>query len=790
MATQIKNIVRFIAAVPGIPVVLPHGLNIDGTRNLVPDIVIPNVPGFDVTADAINVTVTNNGPIPTGIDVFVDAWHTITREFGASNPLPGLLPDGSLTPQPFVLDYDGGAATQKFPPSRTIVVDPSGPVTTIAAGIAAASALVPPPSVSPAVVWVAPSIYVESPLTVPVGVVVASLPAKNEAAVIVAAVTTSPLVTVTPGGRFSGFTLTGASGVGGEGLRFDTANPFVAIVDGVTILDCETGVHATGAGVNVAIIEVQVIRAPGSAGITALLADSGADLTAVTANVVGSAGAMFTDGVRATGAGSRLTPTSVQVAFCVDGLDVDDGATIEAANMTIEDSTIGAHVGATGTGGNLRTIICVFDRDTTDILIDGSNGFWTDSASIIDESKRVIASGATVGTVSLSESPATGETAVSILGELHVGAENFPSQSAFGGGDSHIRGEVAFRSVSLDAGPFTDITAAVTSPTGSTAAIFDTGIVGNTFFLGGDVIFPYCFIDTTTAIALGAGALITEISDGGGGWIAVDLCVCDTAAPFLSHAQDIFGRVASENARVSTVAGWAAQIINGVSKFWLRIRIVTAAITTIPIIEFTKLGTNNSTINADGVIESFGTGEQERTLIWHQNLMDDLTGASPGNATINFSTNIPITPVENSFANGAVDGVGGIAAVPEGLDTSRAVDLVFRWIPAVNTAGDVEFETDLAEIEVGDVLDGTLADVHDTLIAVVGAGQLDTLRENSFAFSITELEPGDQFAFSLFRDASGGNPDDTLGGAIEFSTRAALLISCFDGFQPSIQLGM
>ena len=92
---------------------------------------------------------------------------------------------------------------------------------------------------------------------------------------------------------------------------------------------------------------------------------------------------------------------------------------------------------------------------------------------------------------------------------------------------------------------------------------------------------------------------------------------------------------------------------------------------------------------------------------------------------------------------------------------------MFRWIPAVNTAGDVEFETDLAEIEVGDVLDGTLADVHDTLIAVVGAGQLDTLRENSFAFSITELEPGDQFAFSLFRDASGGNPDDTLGGAIE-----------------------
>ena len=101
MATRLKNILRFAAVPVGVPTLLPHNLNWQG-RARIPDVVQGSREGFTVVADNTNVTVTNNTGAAADIDVLVETWHTIERDFGAV-----LMTD--LVPQPFVV-LSGDAA--------------------------------------------------------------------------------------------------------------------------------------------------------------------------------------------------------------------------------------------------------------------------------------------------------------------------------------------------------------------------------------------------------------------------------------------------------------------------------------------------------------------------------------------------------------------------------------------------------------------------------------------------------------------------------------------------------
>jgi hypothetical protein len=101
MATQLKNIVRFVNVVPGATVALPHGLAISppggGEIPQVPDILIPSGPGFAMTANATNVSVTNETAVVRSVDVIAEHWHSVERAFGDAAVL-------DLVPQPFVVD--------------------------------------------------------------------------------------------------------------------------------------------------------------------------------------------------------------------------------------------------------------------------------------------------------------------------------------------------------------------------------------------------------------------------------------------------------------------------------------------------------------------------------------------------------------------------------------------------------------------------------------------------------------------------------------------------------------
>lgn len=107
MATQLKNIVRFTNVAVGATVALPHGLTISppggGDQGVVPDVLLPSRGGFTVTANATNVSVTNNTASIASVDVLAEHWHSMERAFGD-------VAVEELTPQPFVVNLDASGA--------------------------------------------------------------------------------------------------------------------------------------------------------------------------------------------------------------------------------------------------------------------------------------------------------------------------------------------------------------------------------------------------------------------------------------------------------------------------------------------------------------------------------------------------------------------------------------------------------------------------------------------------------------------------------------------------------
>lgn len=764
MATTLQNTLRFTGLVLGVPQLRAHGINIDGLART-PWITIPNRGPFTVAVDSANVYVTR---IATSPGDTVDVWVYLPHTAVGVSPAPTPTFSGLPTNFPFVAQMGTPPGAETYPPARVIQVDPTKVVSTIAAGLAAAAALVPvPSSTAPALVLVAPSVYPEAnPLVVPDGVTLLSNAVDNPSSVVVTpTVAATALFSITSGGSVGGLTAlcTGVAGV--TAFAMTAAGAGTRTIRFCRCFDAAVGLDVAGVGVVATAQAFQAFRtAVGGVGTVGVRVSGGAVLRGSTVQVIGDPAAVWTDGVLATGAGSSLQLATATISRCIDGLEVAAAALLVAFQVTSTFSTNGFHA----SGGTLRTFGCdVEDTTAFDVLID-AGATWFDAVSIVDELKRSVDPTAIVGAASMSQATALDENALSLLAQLHVGSERFPCESAFGQGDAHIRGLRAFRSVVLDAGPFTDITSALISPSGSTAAVFDTGVVGNAFFLGGDVAFPSIELDTVTAINLGAGALVFEISNGAGGWIVIRIMAADDhQPPFTSYAQDIFGRVAIEAVRFGDTSLWAPQAINGVSKYWFRVRVITAPLGVVPVLEQAQLGTSRTEISGAGVIEHYGQAEVTRDLVMHQRLFDDLAGASPGNVTIAFSPNVSITPIENLFSNGVIDGVGAIVTVPDGLDTSRTVELDVHWKPSVATAGNVEFETNLVQIKVGDVVDGTAAEVAGSVIEPVAIGQEDVLFFSHIDFDISDLAPHDQFAFSLFRDATGGNPDDTLVGNVE-----------------------
>ncbi|KKK54821.1 hypothetical protein LCGC14_3080830, partial [marine sediment metagenome] len=338
---------------------------------VIPDVILPSVAGFTITATNVNASVTNNDLVAASIDCLCWSIHTDDRAFGAVQTVV-------LTPQPFVPSY--GASALGFSPARTIFVAQSGGhATTIAGGIALASALVPAPSAAdPATVLVFPSVYPEAPLIIPSFVSLIGM-GGTDATIIAATTATAPLITGMTGALVQGFTLRGADGVGGVGIFHSAAGIFTCRT--LIVRDCTTAVRATGAGSIFIAIDVTVIRVPGETLTTAYRCDTGANLNAASVRAFGVVGTPIAVGFDVDGVGSDFVAQGVVCVDVDDSLRAGGSGLLNVNGGEVRRPVNGFHVLANGTID--ATGIEIEDGSGFDLLVDAASSTFRGVANAI-----------------------------------------------------------------------------------------------------------------------------------------------------------------------------------------------------------------------------------------------------------------------------------------------------------------------------------------------------------------------------------------------------------------------
>ncbi len=587
------------------------------------------------------------------------------------------------------------------PERRVSVAQSNGDYTTIQAAIVDVNAGTitggVPTASNPVFIEVYPGTYAETnPIIVPSNVTIGAATIErsggpNSVQVTPTTSTSTAIFQLSSFSNVTGILAKGASAVGGIGFSAPPGT-FSVQLQSCIAEDCETGYFVTGSGTAFSsAIFAQNCFARGTSTTTLSIGyhvTAGGFLGAAVVSAFGDPlGTPLGVGFQADGAFSQMGMGTVQCQLCLRGFFVHSGgvgtealirltggeivfcvlSAIEiGANAIIEMYGVSVSATVQPTGKDMRLTAA------TAKFLGAGNKIRND---LVDNS----GGGTFIGS-SLSEVP--GENAISIRGELLVGTVDEPTESVFGGGDSHTDGMtvLTFNGVAT----FNDITADVLLDNdGLTANAFAGSGIGNILYVGGDIArFPGTKITIDTAIvpAGGLSSLAFEFWNGVS-WTAMTLMTTDADAPYLPHRFEVFN-LGVFQCRFGRKTNWTQTTVDGVNAFWIRFRI-TSALATIPVLNQVKLGTNRLEINKDGFVEYFGTAETLVRISFDVNWLQ-AANDSPSNQDLYLQDTLAVGRIENEFVNNAIDRSGFVTELPEEIDTSRPLTIRFRF--AVNNA--------------------------------------------------------------------------------------------------------
>jgi hypothetical protein len=427
-----------------------------------------------------------------------------------------------------------------------------------------------------------------------------------------------------------------------------------------------------------------------------------------------------------------------------DAVDVN----IRAAELEANTWDILVEAGVTGAGGQVQLNGCELRKERISADVGWLAGLDVSALTFLD-----------VGVQN--------DAAFRVDTEFAVGVPDRASESAFGEGDSTVTGMTVFSNDG--AASWVDNTAAAASRTGSTFSLWQSTAAGElAYWIHPTRRFTGLKADGGgTAINTTGGTVVWEYWNGSA-WTAFDIMATDADAPYDSRASVAFN-ITNTNEQIRfdmdslTAANWQTTTVNGVAGYAVRARIATGPITTVPVLERTKLGTNRTEINSDGYREMFGDAESLRTF-WlgtGESMSAPSGGANaPGNADITVSTNVSYRQAQSSYATGQDNRAGTQIEVPEGLDTSRPIVFDLMWTTDGVSTNAVRWDLYVTEVATGNVLNSTTIELPVITQSIAPGGVAQTVYQTLFSFYVPDLIPGDDIAFSLWRKGTiDTNPD-------------------------------
>lgn len=633
-----------------------------------------------------------------------DHDHLIRETDGPTDLSVGDIPDN------YSLIRSGASivGVNPYNPDRAVVVAKTAlgaDATTIADAIVAANALSPAPSASaPAVIVVHPGVYSTPPFTLPNYVSLVGV-GGPDAVVLEASTTTAALCTANGGSRIQNVRLKGANGVGGVGVENGGTTTSLHLSN-VEIDDCTVGIHVDGSGKITHIVNCEIYG-------------------------------------------------------CDDGVLVENDGECRIDGLCIKTSVIGLRI-ATSDGVIKGNAFRVLDDSgfTWHVQVQGSNGILTLTGSEYFEDKTDFHNSAEINVQHMSLIP--GDEAMNVTAELHVGTEIQGRECAFGGGDSHTRKIAYLRNTNLEAGTWSNVTTQLKDEDASSVDLFPGTGIGNSFYVGADYQFPGLKTLITTARV--GGALILEFWNGSS-WVSIPHLSSQADAPYAQYAQNVFTRTGSEQIRFGNRTAWATKSLNGITKYWIRFRVSTA-LTTSPAADRIKAHTDRMEVNADGTPEWFGAAEPLRQLIWHRKLMEEMEGFAQPDWDVDIATTptLSIRGLSNRWQDGNKDGSTTFVHALPGLDTSRPLIYEVGWYKNAVGSGNVELQLDAVTVNPGNVINGALPYTQQlSQIVAVGGVAAFELIVTQFSLLVPDLGSNGSLVLALYRDASGGNLDDTYG---------------------------
>jgi hypothetical protein len=260
-----------------------------------------------------------------------------------------------------------------------------------------------------------PGVYIEPPMTVPMGVYISA----RSGVVVMAATPTASLFTLT-GGVVTDITAGGVTGPAEAVFKTTTPGVLNGLL-GCTVINCTHGFLASGAGVELALLNATATVDLSGVGISGALikADNGARVlcTAVLAAVPAALLPFYTGNPiekvfwadngaligLTTGVVNVAAKNSSQVAILADR-----GATVTLTAVTIENTHTALKVGSGGTGSKILIQGSSLRTNTVDFSIQSATGLISASCSIDHEAVTdVITGGVLTGSLFDTEGATT-----------------------------------------------------------------------------------------------------------------------------------------------------------------------------------------------------------------------------------------------------------------------------------------------------------------------------------------------------------------------------------------------
>lgn len=607
--------------------------------------------------------------------------------------------------------------------------------------------------------------------------------------------------------KIEGITFRGATGTGCRGIYFNAAQSggqglFTAIFE-CFIKDCNIGLEINAQNIQNfgGIPDVLYARELVVTPITTPMAkafhvhgggqliSSGLSVYGIPPNPAAPAGIPIMDAYCGSGSGSKLAMNLSNCYFCVNGLYLNNNCQSEMTLLTLKYNYNGIVIGPDGDSTRLSvSSLEVGHSQNKDMSFYPQNAIIEVHSGVLDDTK--IYNPNKVRLNMIYHSTNNGQGRQHLLGVINVGNTDEPASMLIGEG-SYDNDICVLTNTDNESGTWNNLTSIASEETNTTPFDLFAGItVGNCLYFGRgkNVLGIKIKITTATTSITPSNSFIWEYWNGST-WIHITIMQTKDVAPYY-YVQNSFiseNNVYHIRFGIKSNDPLVTKTINGMSKRWVRMRIVTE-LPSMPRSEYVKFHTNCYKINGDGFTEYFGDSRTIKKLTWGINSFNSNTTTDQ---TVYYSKTMRANLKKNKFASNILSTISICTFIPTDIDNSFPIKIKFSLIGDSNTPGNVKltFRYDFSDedsalyINENDAPLSTPNEIVKSFIIPITAHNKEHRAECIIDLSGIDANlysGGPQMCWiSIDRDAGVG--DDTYVGNIALIQIAPFYISWIDG---------